>query len=286
MEVRAEETSYHLTGNEAFAFFVDDGDEARYRVCYDCKLELWEEVELLTKSHCEEMGCYYLFGRKGDCLQLAMYSDSDGSLLVGMQHKIGSALVTATTCHDFPSFRYSLWSAYGMMAAAEGIALIHSSSVVVDGKAYLFLGESGTGKSTHSRLWLKAIPGTEPLNDDSPVIRTGNGVAMAYGSPWSGKSPCYVPKSFPIAAIVRLSQASQNRIRPLDRLQAFAAIYPSLSPMLAQCDYYSDFFTELTSAIIGCVPVYHLECLPDQEAAMVCYSAVKEGFGGMESRGE
>ena len=69
--------------------------------------------------------------------------------------------------------------------------LIHSSVICKDQQGYAFLGKSGTGKSTHSRLWLQHIPGSELLNDDNPVIRICHGTPVIFGSPWSGKTPCY-----------------------------------------------------------------------------------------------
>lgn len=93
--------------------------------------------------------------------------------------------------------------------------LIHSSVICKDQQGYAFLGKSGTGKSTHSRLWLQYIPGSELLNDDNPVIRICHGTPVIFGSPWSGKTPCYKNKEVPLKAIVRLSQAPVNHITSL-----------------------------------------------------------------------
>ena len=88
---------------------------------------------------------------------------------------------------------------------------IHASAVFCENQAFLFMGKSGTGKSTHSALWLKYIPGTELLNDDNPTLRIVNGRVYAYGTPWSGKTPCYKPLSYPVGGMVRLKQAPANR---------------------------------------------------------------------------
>ena len=118
----------------------------------------------------------------------------------------------------------------------------------------LFLGESGTGKSTHTRLWRENIAGAVLLNDDSPFIGFVDGRGTAFGAPWSGKTPCYKQEHYPIAAIVRLSQAPHNAIRPLRSVHAIGAL-----PV---------------SKIISQVPVYHLECLPDAAAARLSYDTV------------
>ena len=76
------------------------------------------------------------------------------------------------------------------------------------------------GNCTHTRLWREHIPGAELLNDDSPIIRATDSEALVHGSPWSGKTPCYRNESCPIAAVVRLSQASHNRIRRLRPIES------------------------------------------------------------------
>lgn len=90
--------------------------------------------------------------------------------------------------------RFGLWIMFGIAISPEAIA-IHSSTIECEGRAVLFLGESGTGKSTHTRLWQEHIPGARLLNDDSPIIRMYQGQATAFGSPWSGQDPL-LPQHF------------------------------------------------------------------------------------------
>lgn len=150
----------------------------------------------------------------------------------------------------------------------EAISL-HSSVVVNDGRAFLFMGKSGTGKSTHSTLWLRHIEGTELLNDDNPVVRLVDGKAMAYGSPWSGKTPCYRNESAPVAAMVRLKQGPRNRFEPLEDIAAFGALLPGCS-VLRQDGRLHDMLCMTLTALIETVCVGGMECLPDKEAAEVC----------------
>ena len=138
----------------------------------------------------------------------------------------------------------------------------------------LFLGESGTGKSTHTRLWREHIPGAELLNDDSPIIRATDSEALIHGSPWSGKTPCYRNESCPIAAVVRLSQAPHNRIRRLRPIESIGALLPSAPPAFARDERLSDDTCGLLSRLIAQVPVYHLECLPDAAAAQLACRTV------------
>lgn len=109
---------------------------------------------------------------------------------------------------------------------------IHASAIISNHRAILFLGPSGTGKSTQSQLWLRNVPHTRLLNDDNPILRfSGDGTLLAYGSPWSGKTPCYINTHAPVRAIVRLQQATTDSATVLSHLQAFSAILPSCSAL-------------------------------------------------------
>lgn len=169
--------------------------------------------------------------------------------------------------------RFALWIGFGLMTLSKQTLAIHSSCLVYNKKAILFLGESGTGKSTHTALWRKHIDGTTLLNDDSPMLRIKDGKLFAYGSPWSGKTPCYKNECYEIAACVRLSQAPYNKIELLPVLQAYGAIHPSCAPSFAYCDELYDTISEILGQVISTIPIFHLACLPDREAAeLACHT--------------
>lgn len=163
---------------------------------------------------------------------------------------------------------------FAFASAPYGLLEMHASVVMKDGKGYLFLGKSGTGKSTHSGLWLKHIPGTELLNDDNPILRLmPDGSARVYGSPWSGKTPCYKAKDVPAGAVVRLQQAPFNRIERLSTIQAYASLMASASSFRPMKQL-SDGWHRTLEGLVSTLPCYTLECLPDQEAAELCYRTV------------
>ena len=170
--------------------------------------------------------------------------------------------------------RFALWIGYGLKTAASGTIAIHSSCIVADGRAVIFLGESGTGKSTHTRLWRENIPSAVLLNDDSPIVRIIDGSAWVYGSPWSGKTPCYKQERYPLAACVRLSQAPYNAIRKLHVIKGFAALHPSCPPEFAYDERLYSHISATLSSLLKKVPVYHLECLPDSAAAWLSHNTV------------
>lgn len=243
------------------------------------------------------------FGRDTAGCLLEM-TPRDGSATARFRMRADSPVVTTdyTLRHHPALLRFGLWTACNIAALRRTSVAIHSSALLYRGQAVLFLGESGTGKSTHTRLWREHIPGAELLNDDSPFVRiagsTRSGdadtgpdagatvaprqnpeptVALACGSPWSGKTPCYRNECYPIRAFVRLAQAPHNRIRRLGRLEAIGALLPSCPPAFAHDQVLFDRVCETVSQLLARVEVYRLECLPDAAAArLVCQTLFKD----------
>ena len=218
-----------------------------------------------------------LFARKGDEYYFVMEPYDEAVAPLMMRYHLGDKKVEATQGVDADMLRFALWIALSMMSASSKMTLVHSSTIVHQGRAVLFLGESGTGKSTHTRLWMKSIPDAHLLNDDSPVLAVENGEAVVYGSPWSGKTHCYHQLRFPLAGVVRLSQAPYNSIRRLSIIEAFSALHPSFPPALAQDDRFQDMLVDMLSEVLSLVPVFHLECLPDEDAAWTSRDAIFKG---------
>lgn len=165
---------------------------------------------------------------------------------------------------------------FALATARLQTALFHAAAVSFKDNAYLFLGKSGTGKSTHARLWQQAIEGVELVNDDNPVVRImDDGRVRVFGSPWSGKTPCYRNVSYPLRSVVLLSQAPYNRIERLQGLQAYATLVPSISGKRWDA-MIADGLHETENALASSIPVWHLECLPDEAAARICNATITE----------
>ena len=175
----------------------------------------------------------------------------------------------------FPAFglNNSLMVAYAFSAAHHDALLMHSSVVVNEGRAFLFLGTSGTGKSTHSAMWLRNVPGTWLMNDDNPVLRVIDGQVVAFGSSWSGKTPCYRNVEAPVGAIVKISQSPVNTISRLDYFNSFATMTSSCS-RLKWDKRISDLIFDTITKVVSLVNLYILDCRPDAEAAKICYEEV------------
>ena len=170
--------------------------------------------------------------------------------------------------------RFGIWVMFGTVILKYGAVAIHSSVIVAEGRGVLFLGESGTGKSTHTRLWRENIEGAKLLNDDSPIVRIVDGEVRVYGSPWSGKTPCYKNEVYPMAGLCRLSQAPHNRITRLSNLMAIGALLPSCPPIFAHDSALQDMICATVGNIVRGVKSYHLECLPNSEAAELSYNTI------------
>lgn len=168
---------------------------------------------------------------------------------------------------------------YAFNAARHHTLLMHASVIASGHKGYLFLGKSGTGKSTHTSLWLKHIPGCHLLNDDNPVVHVDEAAKQVtvFGSPWSGKTPCYRNESMPVGAFVRLEQAPHNEIKKEGTVRAFAALLPSCSCLKQDKEIYGGIVSTVTD-LASLTSTYHLKCLPDAEAAKLCRQTV-EGKG-------
>ncbi len=152
--------------------------------------------------------------------------------------------------------------------------VIHASSIAFHDKGILFTAPSGTGKSTHVRLWQETF-GDEVtvVNDDTPAIRFIDGVPMLFGTPWSGSLGKHTNTQAPLRAIVALERSAENSIRKLNSMEALRILMTrSLLP----------YFDEKLMAVacgqverlLGGVDVYLLKCRPDKEAVELVYQCI------------
>lgn len=153
-----------------------------------------------------------------------------------------------------------------------GGLILHSSVVNWQGNGILFSAPSGTGKSTQADLWEK-YKGSCTINGDRAGIRKANGVWNAYGLPFAGTSGIYRNELVPIKAIVLLKQAPVNSITPVTTMEAFRKLMPECSARRWNPDF-MDRLIGILSALVQAVPVYLLECRPDEEAVQVLYDTI------------
>ena len=152
--------------------------------------------------------------------------------------------------------------------------LFHGSCVAVDGIGYLFTAKSGTGKSTHTRLWRELLGDRAVMvNDDKPLIRIADSGAMIYGTPWDGKHRLSSNIAVPLEALCILERAEKNAIRQITAAEAY--------PMLLQQVYRPIDSTAMSKTLTlidrlaASVSLWRLGCNRDIEAARVAYEAMK-----------
>lgn len=165
--------------------------------------------------------------------------------------------------------------AYAFAGSFRDTVLIHASLVRQNSKGYAFTAKSGTGKSTHVGLWLRYLPGCDMMNDDNPIIRITDGKPFIYGSPWSGKTPCYRNVKAPLGAITQIVRAKENSIEQNSPIESFACLLPACSTMKWDSGIFDNICNIITK-IVETTGIYTLHCLPDKEAAIICNKAITQ----------
>lgn len=266
----------HLPGFKPFTVEADACVECDMVVESGCELSIdGVECKELTRFEFSESEAECVFLRSEEHYILTITNAEQQHIFTSRRDDSGCVRTNAGGANMNPSFvRFGVWFMLNIVAVQHSVAAVHSSVIVCHNEAVMFLGESGTGKSTHTRLWRENIEGATLLNDDSPFVGVQNGQVVAFGSPWSGKTPCYKNESYPIRAIVRLSQAPHNSMRRLRSLFSVGALLPSLPPAFAFDEKLEDAVMNVLSAVIGAVPVYHLECLPNAAAAQLSHDTI------------
>lgn len=177
---------------------------------------------------------------------------------------------------DTVAYMESAYQFYRKLVEFGGFYL-HSSAVVMNGKAYLFSGPCRAGKSTHTRLWKRTFgPAARIINDDKPAIRYIDGQWIAYGTPWCGKDGINENAQAPLAGVCFLKKAPENRIRRLDSMEAMQKI---LSQTIYKFDSSAqlDLLLELMNRFLADIPVYELENRPEPEAVRLSYETMRSG---------
>lgn len=151
--------------------------------------------------------------------------------------------------------------------------LFHGSVVAVDGEGYLFTAKSGTGKSTHTRLWRELFGARAVMvNDDKPVLKFANEGVLVYGTPWNGKHRLGENICVPLKAVCVLERGAENRIRKITAKEALSMlIQQSNRPRRAQL---MPKYLEMIDALARNAAFYRLECNMEPEAARLSYEAM------------
>ena len=238
-------------GEPLFSLTVEIGTGPEYTEVYR-----WEEPYMT----------YIVYGHTASGNDIFKFGNS---LFLICSKDYSEGRIILPECKFKKVFYEALKMMYDLATAGKDTLHVHAAVVSCGGKGYLFLGPSGTGKSTHAQLWIKHIGGTELVNDDNPVVRDG----IVYGSPWSGKTPCYRNVSYPIGGIVMLSQAPYNKIRRLSGIEAYVDLAESVGGKFWDSRI-AEGLHQAENRVASTIPMWHLECLPDEAAARLCHDTI------------
>lgn len=230
--------------------------------------ELLEEVNESTftsKMWRTSAGQYYCLSETKET-QLGYWFDLSSRVM-----KVSSSL---TSYKGYPLLDKAISVVFGLVTLPLGLIKVHASAISLSDQALLFLGVSGTGKSTHSRQWRTYYPESLLLNDDEPIIEVSSDDQIyVWGAPWSGSTPCYIDARKRLVGIVHLQQHPENILTKLKGREAFQSLFSSVGMVPSLPETVRQAF-DLVSRTLGHVSAYRLACRPDQEAAELTRSLI------------
>ncbi len=153
------------------------------------------------------------------------------------------------------------------------VLLAHGSAIVMDGETYIFIANSGTGKSTHTHLWRDAFGDRAwMLNDDKPMLKKTEDGILVYGTPWDGKHHLSRNAYAPLKALIKLTRGETNSIEPMQKSDALAMLLEHA--LRAKNAEKMGKVLQLETEIVNQVEAYHLGCNMEPEAALVAWQGI------------
>lgn len=203
-----------------------------------------------------------------------IFTLSDDTVMICSGDFYESAIYISPSYYSGPAISTLIHIVWCQVLVYRGIGFgCHASCVSLANKGYLFLGPSGYGKSTQSRLWQSTL-GASLVNDDNPVVILGNdGKLLVGGTPWSGKTPCYRQVIYEIGGIFRLCRSCNNEATLLRDEAGFMALLPSCSCIRSDSGMQARLYRIVAEAVRR-INIFRLECRPDREAVLEAFSSI------------
>lgn len=152
--------------------------------------------------------------------------------------------------------------------------MLHASAAALGGRAYLFSGPCGRGKSTHTRLWQQTFgEAVQVFNDDKPALRRLDGRWYAYGTPWCGKDGINLNQKWPLGGICFLEKSQENRIRRLSAAEALPLILAQTTYRLQP--HSMELLLASLDSLLREIPVFLLENRPEEAAARLSFETMR-----------
>lgn len=165
-----------------------------------------------------------------------------------------------------------LYRSFCMQIPALNRMLMHCAVLEYDGKGYAFLGKSGTGKSTHTKLWKRYLKTPTMVNGDKPILQATENGFIAYGTPWKGKEGWGTNASAPLCGLCFLEQAKENSIRKLTPSEVSARLFQQL--LIPTEEQAAIATLDLADKLIAQTPAYLLRCDISEEAVKLSFEAL------------
>jgi hypothetical protein len=237
----------------------------RGKACYNiCQYRKWEELCLYKVADIvfEAEACGGLFETRA-----GKYRAGSGApeFTVTVSQEESDWLMGQTRLSDDGARYLISGNKFYFKLIERGGLLLHSSAVVKGGRAFLFSGNSGVGKSTHTCFWLRLFEDAYVLNDDKPALRAFEDGFKVYGTPWSGKHDISRNESVALGGIAFLERAEENFIELMPAAEAAKNILAqtvrciereSMERLLSTMD-----------RLVRETPIFRLGCTPDISAA-------------------
>lgn len=265
----------------SFAVFSEippSGDDLLFELLID------DNLQAIPKSQCTLVrdvdtgnGMIYVYALSDGGYQYLIKDIKGNNCALLISNKdFGKCRCALNGNYDMRSFGLNsvLMMVFAFASANKDTILVHASVVRHAGYAYPFTAKSGTGKSTHVSMWLRYIPDCDMMNDDNPIIRImDDGTPYLYGSPWSGKTPCYRNVKAPLGAFTQIKRDDKNFVEKMGVVSALSIILPSISSMKWDVELFRR-NCDTAQKLIETTPIYTVHCLPNKEAAVICQKAI------------
>lgn len=218
---------------------------------------------------CRYVQSMYRDGREGPVLFAVYYTPDYAEVEIQLFNQRRHPIFSLT---DY-EYMYS-GGAFQNRLATLGGGVLHSSSIAYNGQGIAFSAPSGTGKSTHTRLWKEVFgDAVEIINDDKPAIYFDGEQAMLCGTPWSGKTALNRNRVVPLRAIVFLERGEKNAIRRLNTVDSMF----HLTTQIAR-PYYDEtlgvHLLDFTERLLANVPIYCLTCNISRQAVETVFNEI------------
>ena len=247
-------------------------------IIYDIFRKAGESVELFDIAGLKvEMECRdgMLYKRSRAYLAADQSAKADFTLCMPEEEIVRRKEQLPNLTLDETHYVYMGEGFYRKLLGFDGF-LLHSSCIEKDGEAYLFSAKSGTGKSTHTHLWMETLEGVHMINDDKPALRKIDGKIYACGTPFSGKNDESSNMLVPVKAIVFIERAKENRI---EKIESAKAIPLFLSQTVRpSSEEYMTKLLGLLDSVLTTIPVFKLYCNISAEAVYTAYEGINNYY--------